>query len=164
MSHGALPRFHGGAVGCLAYESVARFERLPVPEKNVGGLPLSIFSFAEAVLVFDHLQHRVRIVTHLHLDAPDLEAEYQRACAIIDDVQQRLRQPMRLPEEPAPINDPAALQIVSNRTRAEFEGLVHRAIEYIRARDIFQLFVSQPLSRHVNPAPFTVYLALQPTN
>ncbi len=164
ISHGELPRFHGGAVGYLAYESVARFERLPVPEKNVVGLPLSIFSFTKTVLVFDHLKHRVRIVTHLHLDAPDLEAEYQRACAIIDNVQQCLRQPMRLPEEPAPIDDPAALQIVSNRTRAEFEGLVCRAIEYIQAGDIFQVVVSQRLSRHVNAAPFTVYRALRAIN
>src|SRR5215472_9483850 len=164
ISHSELPRFHGGAVGYLAYESVARFEHLPVPEKNVVGLPLSIFSFTETVLVFDHLKHRVRIVTHLHLDAPDLEAEYRRACAIIDDVQLRLRQPMLLPEDPAPIDDPATLQIVSNRTRPEFEGLVRRAIEYIRAGDIFQVVVSQRLSRHVNASPFTVYRALRAIN
>jgi len=164
ISHGELPRFHGGAVGYLAYESVARFERLPVPEKNAVGLPLSIFSFTETVLVFDHLKHRVRIVTHLHLDATDLAAEYQRACAIIDDVQQRLRQHMLIPEEPAPIDDPAALHIVSNRSRAEFEGMVRSAIEYIRAGDIFQVVVSQRLSRHVNAAPFTVYRALRAIN
>src|SRR6266446_8928533 len=114
-----LPRFHGGAVGYLAYETVARFENLPVPQKDGLELPLAVFCFTETVLIFDHLKHRVRIVTHLHLDAPDLEAEYQRACAIIDDVQQRLRRPVRLPEEPAPIHDTTALQVVSNRTRNE---------------------------------------------
>ncbi len=159
-----LPRFHGGAVGYLAYESVARFERLPVPAKNAVGLPLAVFCFTETVLVFDHLKHRVRIVTHLHLDAPDLEAEYQRACAIIDDVQQRLRRPVRLPEEPAPIHDTAALQVVSNRTRNEFESMVRRSIEYIQAGDIFQVVPSQRLSRHVNATPFTVYRALRAIN
>src|SRR5947209_11056696 len=135
-SQDALPLFHGGAVGYLAYEAVARFERLPVPEKDSLGLPLAIFCFTETVLAFDHLKHRVRIVTHLHLDAPDLEAEYRRGIAIIDDVQLRLRQPMLLAEEPVPIDDPHAPHIISNRTRAEFEGLVRRAIEYIRAGDI----------------------------
>lgn len=163
-SHDELPRFHGGAVGYLAYESVARFERLPVPEKDVLGLPLAIFCFTETVLVFDHLKHRVRIVTHLHLDEPDLEAEYQRGCAIIDDVQQRLRQPVRLPEEPTSIDDSASLEVVSNCTRSEFEDRVRRAIEYIRAGDIFQVVVSQRLSRHVNAAPFTVYRALRAIN
>src|SRR6185312_7780043 len=66
-----LPRFHGGAVGYLAYETVTRFERLPVPSKDELGLPLAVFCFTETVLVFDHLKRRVRIVTHLHLDAPN---------------------------------------------------------------------------------------------
>ena len=67
------------------------------------GLPLAVFCFTETVLVFDHVKHRVRIVTHLHLDAPDLEAEYQRGKDILDTVQQRLRQPVCLPDEPAPL-------------------------------------------------------------
>src|SRR5258708_6841881 len=87
-----LPIFHGGAVGYLAYEAVSRFERLPVPEKDVLGVPLAIFCFTETVLVFDRLKHRVRVVTHLHLDAPDLEAEYQRCTAVLADVQRRLQQ------------------------------------------------------------------------
>src|SRR5579863_1532338 len=164
MSHDELPRFHGGAVGYLAYEVVARFERLPVPEKSEVGLPLAVFCFTETIIVFDHLKHRVRIVTHLHLDAPDLATEYRRGLAIIDDVQQRLRQPMRLPEEPAPIHDADALRVVSNRTREEFEGMVRRSIEYIHAGDIFQVVPSQRLSRHVNAAPFTVYRALRAIN
>jgi anthranilate synthase component I len=160
-----LPRFHGGAVGYLAYETVARFERLPVPEKDALGLPLAVFCFTETVVVFDHLKHRVRVVTHLHLDAPDLDAEYQRALAVLDDVQQRLRQgaPL-LPCEPAPIEDTAALQVVSNRTPEEFETMVRSGLEYIRAGDIFQVVLSQRLSRHVNAAPFTVYRALRTIN
>lgn len=164
MTHDELPRFHGGAVGYLAYESVARFEHLPVPERDELGLPLAIFCFTETVLVFDHLKHRVRIVAHLHLDAPDLAAEYKRALDIIDDVQRRLRQAPRLPAEPQPIQNPEALRIVSNRTPAEFEAMVCRAKEYISAGDIFQVVLSQRLSRHVNAAPFTVYRALRAIN
>src|SRR5919109_4433895 len=33
IAHDKLPSFHGGAVGYLAYETAARFEHLPVPEK-----------------------------------------------------------------------------------------------------------------------------------
>jgi anthranilate synthase component 1 len=164
IAHDELPRFHGGAVGYLAYEVVARFERLPVPQKDELGLPLAVFCFTETVLVFDHLKHRVRIVTHLHLDAPNLEAEYKRALDIIEDVQQRLRQAPRLPEEPEPLDDAAALQVTSNRARAEFEAMVRQAKEYILAGDIFQVVLSQRLSRHVNAAPFTVYRALRAIN
>ena len=159
-----LPRFHGGAVGYLAYEAASRFEHLPVPEKNEPGLPLAIFCFTETVLVFDHVKHRVRMVTHLHLDAPDLEAEYRRGLAILDNVQERLRQPVRLPEEPVPLYDPAALQVTSNRTQTEFEEMVRRSIAYIQAGDVFQVVPSQRLSRHVNAAPFTIYRALRAIN
>lgn len=157
-------RFHGGAVGYLAYEAVARFERVPVPEQNSLGLPVAVFCFSETVLVFDHVKHRVRIITHLHLDAPDLAAEYQRGCAIIDEVQQRLRQPTRFPQEPEPIHDAAALQIASNRSKEDFEEMVRRSVEYIKAGDVFQVVPSQRLSRHVNAAPFTVYRALRAIN
>ncbi len=159
-----LPKFHGGAVGYLSYDSVARFERLPVPEKSELNLPLAVFCFTETMLVFDHVKHRVRIVTHLHLDAPNLEAEYRRGAAIIDDVQQRLSQPVRLPAEPKPIHDAAALRVTSNRTQDEFEEMVRRSIEYIRAGDVFQVVPSQRLSRHVNASPFTVYRALRAIN
>lgn len=162
--HDRLPVFHGGAVGYLAYEVAARFERLPVPAHDELKLPRSIFCFTETVLVFDHLKHRVRVVTHLHLDAPDLDAEYRRVLAVIVDVQQRLLQPPRLPEEPAPHYDSDAARVRSNRTQAEFEAMVEQAQEYIRAGDIFQVVLSQRLSRRVSAAPFTVYRALRAIN
>jgi anthranilate synthase component I len=159
-----LPRFHGGAVGYLAYEAAARFERLPVPEQNTLGLPLAVFSFTETVLVFDHLKHRVRIVTHLHLDAPNLVAEYQRCSAVLADVQQRLQQELRFPSEPAPRQENEEVHVISNRTQAEFEAMVEKSREYILAGDIFQVVPSQRLSRPVQATPFTVYRALRTIN
>jgi len=164
IEHDTLPSFHGGAVGYLAYETAARFEHLPVPEKEALGLPLAIFCFTETVLVFDHLKHRVRIVTHLHLDTPDLEVEYERILAIIEDIQQRLHKATRLPEEPDFKNDIRLSEIVSNRTPIEFESMVCKAQEYIREGDIFQVVLSQRLSRYVNAAPFTIYRALRSIN
>ncbi|GLV56519.1 anthranilate synthase component I [Dictyobacter sp. S3.2.2.5] len=163
-SHDQLPKFFGGAVGYLSYDAAARFERLPEPRPNELDLPLAIFMLTETVLVFDHVRHSVRVVTHVHLDAPDIEAEYRRAQEIVDDVQTRLQQPVRLPEEPEPIYDEAALRVTSNRTQAEFESMVSRSIEYIKAGDIFQVVPSQRLSRHVNASPFTVYRALRAIN
>src|SRR5258708_26658962 len=160
-----LPRFHGGAVGYLAYETVARFERIPVPQKDVLGLPLAVFCFTETVVVFDHLKHRVRIVTHLHLDAPDLDAEYRRVLGVLDDVQRRLQQGTpSLPGEPAPAKDASASHVVSNRPPGEFPTPLQRRPEYIRPAAISQLVLSQRLSRHVNAAPFTVYRALRAIN
>ena len=164
IAHDKLPSFHGGAVGYLAYETAARFEHIPVPAKTELGLPLAIFCFTETVLVFDHLKHRVIIVSHLHLDASDLNTEYKRVLAIIEDVQFRLHFSPHLPDEPVINRDPAELQVTSNRTPSEFEAMVCNAQEYIRAGDIFQVVLSQRLSRRVNAAPFTVYRALRSIN
>ncbi|HEU5229446.1 MAG TPA: anthranilate synthase component I [Ktedonobacteraceae bacterium] len=164
MAQNELPKFHGGAVGYLAYDAVARFEHLPVPEQNTLDLPLAVFCFTETVLVFDHVKHRVRIITHLHLDEADLAAEYQRGCAVIEDVQRRLHLPVCLPQEPEPVLDPEALRVTSNRSQEAFEAMVRRSIEYIRAGDIFQVVPSQRLSRHVNASPLTIYRALRAIN
>ncbi|HLH62758.1 MAG TPA: anthranilate synthase component I [Ktedonobacteraceae bacterium] len=163
-SQDELPRFHGGAVGYLAYEAVAHFEHLPVPAKDELGLPLAVFCFTETVVVFDHLKHRIRIVTHLHLDAPDLEKEYARVRAILHRLERQLQQAPNLPDEPPPTADNAVLRISSNRTAEEFEAMVLRAQDYIREGDIFQVVLSQRLNRHVNAAPFTVYRALRAIN
>jgi anthranilate synthase component 1 len=85
-----LPRFHGGAVGYLGYETVARFERLPVPEADPLALPEAVFCFTETMLVFDHLRRSLRIVAHVRLDDA-LEANYQRAIETMRQLQDRLR-------------------------------------------------------------------------
>jgi len=159
-----LPQFFGGAVGYLSYDTVTRFERLPLPPDNVLALPLAVFCFTETVLIFDHVKHRVRAVTHLHLDAPDLEAEYQRGIAILRDIQERLHQDLRFPAEPEPTHDEQALRISCNRTQPEFEEMVRRSVEYIKAGDVFQVVPSLRLSRQVNASPFTVYRALRAIN
>ncbi len=164
QAHDQLPKFFGGAVGYLSYDTAARFERLPELPPNELNVPLAVFMLTETVLVFDHVRHSVRVVTHIHLDAPDIEAEYRRGQALIDDVQARLDQSVHLPEEPEPIFDPEALRITSNRTKAEFESMVSRSIEYIKAGDVFQVVPSQRLSRHVNASPFTIYRALRGIN
>ncbi|GHO45561.1 anthranilate synthase component I [Ktedonospora formicarum] len=164
MAPNELPKFFGGSVGYLSYEAVSRFERAPVPERNTLDLPVAVIIFTETVLVFDHVRQRVRVITHMHLDAPDMEAEYQRACAILEDVQQRLRQPARvpLPEPGVLIAEPEPW--TSNRTQEEFEGMVRRSVEYIRAGDVFQVVPSQRFSRRIQADPFTVYRALRTVN
>ena len=56
------------------------------------------------------------------------------------------------------------MPVISNRTQVEFEAMVEKAREYIRAGDIFQVVPSQRLSRPVNASPFTVYRALRAIN
>ena len=64
-----LPRFHGGGVGYLAYDIIRYFEpRVPEPPRDTLGLPEARFMFNDTLLVFDHLRHTIKVVSHIHLD------------------------------------------------------------------------------------------------
>ena len=169
-----LPRLHGGAVGYLGYETVARFERLPVPERDPLKIPESIFCFTETMLVFDHLRRSLRVVAHVRLD-DDLEANYVRAVETIERIRRRLREGAASGPvvgagktrasgfgEGTPQGANSTTSFLTSRER--FEAMVERAKEYIMAGDIFQVVLSQRFARSVQAAPFTVYRALRSIN
>jgi len=81
----ALPRFAGGAVGYLGYETVAHFERIPLPERDALGLPDAVQIFTDTLLIFDHVTHRARLLTHARL-AGDLAATLADAQARLDGI------------------------------------------------------------------------------
>src|SRR5437879_12499523 len=53
-----VPRFHGGAVGYLGYETARHFERLPLAKGAAPPMPASSFVPAEDLAVFDHVTRR----------------------------------------------------------------------------------------------------------
>ncbi len=156
-----LPRFHGGMVGYLSYEVARHFERLPCPDKDPQGLPESMLMLADTLLVFDHITHKIRIVSHAHLDG-DVDAAYREAASKIDKLVKRLEQPMH--PEPPKKSPLAKSEVSSNFTQAEFESIVARAKEYIYAGDIIQTVLSQRLTRRTHAHPFSIYRALRSIN
>jgi len=148
-----LPRFSGGAVGYLGYDLVRDMERLPATAADVLGLPEAVLLFCAVTVILDHVRHRLLIVA---------EAQDEAAAeAYIQDVLARLRRP--LPAEP-PAAAGAGACSHSNLTRAQFEGAVRRAKEYIAAGDAFQIVLSQRLTRPSAAAPFAIYRALRRLN
>jgi len=157
-----LPRFHGGAVGYLSYEAVGHFEELPSPEDDPLGLPESIFMFADTVLVFDHLTHKIKVVSHAHLDG-DTEEAYRNAVERIDAVIDKLGQPVQYESGAGrPARTPSPVS--SNMSKAEYEAGVAQAKEYIAAGEIIQVVLSQRLSKVTSAAPFDIYRALRTIN
>jgi len=156
-----LPRFHGGMVGYLSYEVARYFERLPCPDQDPQGLPESVLMLADTLLVFDHIAHKIKVVSHVHLDG-DVDAAYREATCKIDDLANRLEQPIH---SKAPnIAPPNRTEMSSNFSQAEFEAIVSQAKEYIYAGDIIQVVLSQRLARPTYASPFTIYRALRSVN
>ncbi len=88
-----MPRFTGGAVGALAYDAVAAFEPVPLPDADPLGLPAAAFIETDLVLVFDHLTHTLSAIASLHADAPDLEGRYRIAERAVFEALERAGQP-----------------------------------------------------------------------
>ena len=158
-----LPRFHGGAVGYLAYDVVRYFEpTLPEPQKDNMGLPESLFMFNDTLLVFDHLRHTIKVVSHAYLDG-DIDGAYREATQRVDRVVERLSAPLEPPRTASPISVQGS-PVSSNFTQEDYEAAVEKAKEYIVAGDIIQVVPSQRLARKTDAHPFQIYRALRSIN
>ena len=161
-----LPRFHGGAVGYVAYDAVSYFEpRVPKMPADPQGLPESVFTFVDTLLVFDHVRHDIKVVSHVRLDG-DVERAYAEATRKIDQLVQRLAQPLELPpglQGPSPAADEPA-PVESNFSREEYAKAIEKCVEYIYAGDVIQVVNSQRFSRKTDAHPFQVYRSLRSVN
>jgi anthranilate synthase component 1 len=158
-----LPRFCGGAVGYLGYEVASRFEELSSPTSDPLGLPEALFMFVDTMLVFDHVTHKIKVLSHVHLDG-DIDEEYQKAVDRIEALADRLSRPLKsnhYVKLPAPHVNNA---LSSNFSKAEFEACVDKIKRYITAGEAIQVVLSQRLAQPVDVAPFDIYRALRSLN
>ena len=65
VSVSGLPRFYGGLVGYIGYDSVRFFERIPDKNPDELGLPDMFFMFTDTILLFDHVNHTIKVVANV---------------------------------------------------------------------------------------------------
>jgi anthranilate synthase component 1 len=155
-----LPRFCGGAVGYLGYDTVRWFERLPARAQEDLPLPDAVFMFGDVVSVFDNFAHTLKVVTHARGGA-DPDAAWRAAVERIEAEVTRLRAPLPW-TEPEPGPEPQEPE--SSVTREQYMRAVETAKEHIRAGDIFQVVLSHRMSAPVTRPAFEAYRALRVTN
>ena len=163
-----LPKFHGGAVGYMSYDMVRFVEELPDNTEDELQLPDCFFMIAETLLIFDHVNHQIKVVANAHIDG-DVDAAYANAIAKIEALIEKLtttseahlRRNIGEHQEQYDkiISDPQ-----SNFTKSDYEAAVRRAKEYIAAGDIIQVVPSQRFSCPVSVDSFEIYRALRMIN
>jgi anthranilate synthase component 1 len=163
----ALPRFTGGAVGYLGFESFQYFEpRVGTAEGPGLGLADGKFVIADSLVVFDHLERSMKIVSHVRLNRDEpLEVEYARAVASIEQLTEKLRGPV--PElDLAPDPNPGSVEsrFRPNTTAERYTEMVEAAKKYIYEGDIFQVVPSQRIDVPTSARPFSIYRALRTIN
>ena len=159
-----LPRFVGGAVGMIGYDTVRFFEKLPNLATDDLQLDDCLFLFTDALLIFDHVKHKMLVLCNARL-APgqDPSAAYDDAAAKIEELLGRLKAvPVGATRRVAPTGQ--VQDFTPNRTEEDYKAAVLKAKEYIAAGDTFQAQIGQRLSKTLQADPFDVYRALRSIN
>ncbi|MEA3305360.1 MAG: anthranilate synthase component I, partial [Candidatus Omnitrophota bacterium] len=167
-----LPRFCGGLVGYIGYDTVRFFEK--IPDNNIDDLKVadSVFMLTDTILIFDHVTHKIKIVSNVHVKGNPSRA-YNNAAAKIEKIARLLSKPKAQSSQRKAQSTKREVKIKSNFTQKSFRDIVVKAKEYIANGDIIQVVLSQRLEadlgkrehfniyrnlRSINPSPYMYYL------
>ena len=156
-----LPRFSGGLAGYLGYDLVRYFEPSVALEMHAE-LPDAIFLVTDTLVAFDHAFGKMLLIANPDMDKDEYQAR-REAEEHLDAVQDLLMKPIAA-RQPARGIPAASTEMQSNQTRAQFMERVEKAKQHIVAGDIFQVVLSQRLSRQTHAAPFDIYRSLRRLN
>jgi len=163
MESGELPvPFTGGAVGYFSYDLCHFIEKLPKKAIDDLNLPECYLGFYDAIVAFDHLQHKTYIIS---TGFPESGAEKRRRRAEVR--LNELRNAVVL--APPPVVTSAekigeGIKLKANFSHEGYLEAVTKAREYIGAGDIFQVNLSQRLEVNLSVTPFELYKRLRRIN
>ena len=159
-----LPRFSGGLVGFFSYDMVRFVEKIPDQNPDDLNIPDSVFMLTDTILIFDHVDHKITVVSNVHTKGNPARA-YDEAVRKVDRILAHLKAaPKSEIPRAAAKSRPKTLRLRSNYTRSQFEGIVKKAKAYIKKGDIIQVVPSQRLQAQVRSRPFDIYRALRSIN
>ncbi len=159
-----LDCFTGGVVGYLAYDVVRYVERLPDAPPDDRGLPDYYLMACDTLVVFDHVFKTIKVVHNARLHGRSAREAYDEAVAAIDAVVEKLRTPVATLSDDIRPTGEITLDFESNFTRDDYEAVVRRCKDYIRAGDVIQVVPSQRLAVETRADPFDVYRTLRVVN
>ncbi len=158
-----LHRFTGGAVGYIAYDVIQYIEDIPQQNEDDLLLPELYFMITDTVLIFDHVNRTLKVVSNAIVDDSPPQQAYREAVGRIDRAIGMLSRsvqastvsisgPLRLPTLRCPF------------TKQEFKEAVRKSKEYIRAGDIIQVVLARRMEMSSIARPFDVYRSLRAVN
>jgi len=161
-----LPPLTGGFVGYLAYDVVRRIERLPDKAVDELGLPELTMLLVTDLAAFDHHRCTVVLIANAMLRADMTEPELDAAWV---DAQDRLDSMERALDTPAEstvgtLSSVGPKAAVSRTPAGEYQPAVERALEAVRAGEVFQIQIGQRLVVDTAADSFDVYRVLRTLN
>ena len=171
-----LPSLQGGAIGYFAYDVVKTF----VPRVGLvreEGTPTASFLLTDTLVIFDAVRQTVVISKVTGVEGGDAHASYAEAMRAIEAIFRRLLSAesiARYVERRVKPASPTVSAFEPEMTAAEFEEIVRRCKDAIRAGEVIQIVPSQKFTaetdipalslyralRMVNPSPYNFFLRL----
>jgi anthranilate synthase component 1 len=157
----SLPRFTGGLVGFIGYDTVRFIENIPCAVSNTIDLPDSILGLFTSIIIFDHIKHQITIVANEVINPhDDLAQKYNDAQERIVKLESILFSTAVSSTEFHSLPD----KLTAETTHEEFTTIVSKAKQFIHDGDIFQVVLSQRFSTPFNGDTFNAYRALRIIN
>jgi anthranilate synthase component 1 len=161
-----LPPLTGGFVGYLTYDVVRWIEKLPDHAEDELGLPELTMLLTTDLAAVDHHECTVVLIANAlispELDDAGLDAAYADAIRRLDSMQARLSAPA--PSTIASFEVVAPADAVSRTPAGEYQPAVERALEAVRAGEVFQIQVGQRYSVRTEADPLDIYRVLRTLN
>ncbi|MBI3323027.1 MAG: anthranilate synthase component I [Candidatus Omnitrophica bacterium] len=165
-----LPRFSGGFVGYAGYDTVRFLEPIGPEKPDVLNVPDSVWMLGDSLVVFDHLEHVMKVVANAVIppgSASTLkrraQTAYQQASRRVEEMIRQLRHPLWY-SPPNGQRNLAPLPVRSNMTRDQFTRAVSRAKQAIGQGEAIQIVLSQRFGLPVTCPAFEIYRTLRSLN
>lgn len=163
-----LPQFTGGAIGYISYDCVQYFEpRTACELKDPLGVPDMIMLLCNTLVIFDHLKHLIKVVSHIKTNDEELSVDEirKRYNSTVEEISLVLAT-LQKPEIPLPEQKPIVLnqKTESNTGKEGYEKFVTELKRHIIEGDIIQAVPSQRISKHTTLHPFNAYRHLRSIN
>jgi anthranilate synthase component 1 len=159
-----LPRFFGGFVGYIGYDTVRYFEELPDQTEKGLNLPDMFLMLTDTLVVFDNLTHTIKVISNAHVEGRPEEA-YQKAQRKINGIVRKLRKKASLPRRSGKAKATTdKTGFSSNFSKKDFMNAVRKTKAYVKAGDVIQTVISQNFQRETDVPPINAYRALRIIN
>ena len=162
--------FLGGIVGFIGYDAVRNFEKLPATAPDILQVPDLYLMVTDHLALFDHMKRTLHLIVNVPIDAKtNLKKAYAEAVKELGKLSKELEKPLKGVAEipagalvkPGP-NDLFGFQ--ANMEPEDYQDMVMKSKEYIKAGDIIQVVGSQRFEKEVATDAVTIYRVLRRLN
>lgn len=151
--------FKGGAIGYIAYDTIALYEKKIVfKNEDKLNIPLIRFNLYSRYITYDHFTHKVFVIDNI---LENDNREYER---IIKEQKEYILNLLYKPANIEELEEKKDINIEFCTSKEKYEENVRMAKEYILAGDIFQVVPSLRMKCETEKSFFEIYRSLREVN